>query len=368
MVPAIQMQGNLTFHTVHLPNANLSIGFATCDSVKCSAEVSVVKSEMFEEVLAGAKTSDIQALLKLAAYFESGAVTKSDSGKSQYQVIMASSATVFHLYSEAALSENPEANYKLGSAFERGEGTRKDLASACLCYEKAAVAGHGTAARNLTVLAIQGEDKLGTERALEILERLALRGNSDVMLFYGAILLPGFGPPCVKADARKAIHWIDSATDDTDAETQHNLGLYFHSGSPHFPADPLRARRLLLASARLGHSQSQHIMGILSLESAPLEAAKWFEKAAMQGSRDSLVNLAVLHADGGFGEPNLALAYFWARLAYFAGENMEVFTSGIAGQLSRDEVARIELAVMQRVDVTNRDEEGTFEVPQDGTR
>lgn len=78
--------------------------------------------------------------------------------------------------------------------------------------------------------------------------------------------------------------------------------------------------RVGIEMARSGDARAQHDLGLLYLAGRYVpkdeaEAARWFEKAAVQGLAPAQFNLGVLYQTGQGVEQNLPLAFFWFQSA-----------------------------------------------------
>jgi TPR repeat protein len=104
-----------------------------------------------------------------------------------------------------------------------------------------------------------------------------------------------------------------------DAQSQYDLGYHYLAGS-HVKKDPVEARRWFVKAAEQGHRDGQFRAGMAYAEGYGAEpdyaeALRWFRSAAEQGMREAQFNLALALAEGRAGAADPAEAATWYRKA-----------------------------------------------------
>jgi len=122
----------------------------------------------------------------------------------------------------AAQGGLPQAQFRLGTLYERGTGVAADRAEAILWYERAAERGHVKAMHNLAVLVSDGAD--GTRdfaRAAPWFVRAAEYGLADSQFNVAVLYARGLG---VKQDLVAAYRWFAIAARGGDREAERRRG------------------------------------------------------------------------------------------------------------------------------------------------
>ena len=148
---------------------------------------------------AAAKAGDARALHEIA-----GRIASSDPGRA------------FALYQAAAERGLAPAQYRLGQAYEKGYGTRVDLAAARQWYGVAAEAGNASAMHNLAVLYAMGaEGTRDVTLAGRWFTEAANLGVKDSQYNLGILHAQGSG---VSEDLTESYKWFDAAAKAGDSD------------------------------------------------------------------------------------------------------------------------------------------------------
>ncbi len=179
---------------------------------------------------------------------------------------------------KAAEGGDTRAQYELGRYLEEGEGVPRDQDEAMKWYRRSALGGYAP--------------------AQFILGFFHQRGHQ------------------LEYDHGEVVGWYGKAADQGYAKAQYNLGCYYSHGEqvwtkfiPGKPnvrsiigilENPVEAVKWYRKAAENGHSQAQYVMGksYHSGEGVPkdqVEAFKWWRKAAEQGHATSRFNLGVMY-------------------------------------------------------------------------
>ncbi|MDZ4789705.1 MAG: tetratricopeptide repeat protein [Hyphomicrobiales bacterium] len=115
---------------------------------------------------------------------------------------------------------HPAAQYRMGASYERG---RRDLTTAAIWYERAALNGHALAMHNLGVLrAKRGANAANYNEAAQWFEKAALRGVVDSQYNLAVLLERGLGGP---SDLTQAYRWYAIAAKSGDVESSVKIEL-----------------------------------------------------------------------------------------------------------------------------------------------
>lgn len=187
----------------------------------------------------------------------------------------------FAALNKQALNGNPDAEFKVGYAYFRGQGVQQDYAQATIWFRKSAEQGNAQAQDNLGIIY---ENGYGTPKddaqAAVWYRRAAEQGNGDAQLLLGAMYGTGEGLP---QDYGQSVTWFRKAAEQGIAEAQYNLGLLYDNGK-----------------------------GVTKDEG---QAALWYRKAAVQGHTDAQLYLGVMYGSGEGVTQDWAESYFWLDLA-----------------------------------------------------
>jgi TPR repeat protein len=143
-------------------------------------------------------------------------------------------------------------------------------------------------------LGIAGDPK----RAAEWYRLAAARGDAHALLSLGLMALDGRGVP---KDPKQGRAWLEQAAAKGEPSACYNVALLnLATGNE---ADLQKAVPLLRKAADAEIADAQHALGVLHLQGRgvardPAEAARWFSRAAGNGSVAGLVEHAILLFNG----------------------------------------------------------------------
>jgi TPR repeat protein len=179
-------------------------------------------------------------------------------------VVALATATGFPAALKLADAGNANAMYRVGLAYEKGEGVEKDYEAAAAWYEEAANLGHGAAMGRLGNLYEEGD---GVEKdyqtAMEWLMAGAAAGDPFSMNGVGRFYDIGKG---VTQDFHKAAEWYEKAAAVGYAAAMRNLAILYENGQ--------------------GVKQDKN------------KAIEWYTKAAKAGNADAVRDLERLRDEG----------------------------------------------------------------------
>lgn len=192
-------------------------------------------------------------------------------------------------YQMAAEQGNALAQCALAGCYAQGRGVRKDLAHAFAWYEKAAAQNLPQAQWNLGELYATGLPglKADAKKATMLCKRAANAGFVPAQATLGALF----------ARAKKhdrAMHWWSMAAEQGDLEALFNAGQSYRLGLG-VDKNEAKAFALLLRAAQGGLAAAQSRIGLAyatgeGVALDPIEAAKWFELAALGGDTAAAAN------------------------------------------------------------------------------
>ncbi|MGH6880337.1 tetratricopeptide repeat protein [Hypericibacter sp.] len=137
-------------------------------------------------------------------------------------------AIAFREMKPLAEAGNPDAQYKLGWMYHRGDGIPVDYSSARFWFEKAAAQGQPDAELELGDLYAHGQGVMkNLTTAADWYGKAAAHGNAEAMNNLGAMAAGGEGRP---ADPGEALRWFTGAANKGFAGAQYNLGLIYARG------------------------------------------------------------------------------------------------------------------------------------------
>lgn len=168
------------------------------------------------------------------------------------------------------------------------------------------------------------------EQALDILEPLARRGNSDAQIMLGLMYDYGHG---VGQDTLKAIDWYTRAANQGRPVVQHDLGVKYFQGKG-IERDYLQAARWWEQAARAGLADSQFNLGLMYYRGLGLRqdfdrASELFLNAAEQGHANAQYSLAIMHAFSHGVPRDYGQALNWFRQAAEQGIAQAQYNLGV---------------------------------------
>lgn len=254
---------------------------------------------------------------------------------------------------KSAESGDAQAQFKVGSKYDKGEGVAKDAGRAVEWYQKSATQGFGDAQVSLGVMYALGEGvPKDAGKAMEWFQKGASQGLSRAQYNLGVIYLEGVGVP---KDEVKAAEWFQQAVEQGYAGAQYNLGVMYYKGigvskdavkafelyrkaaeqgeksaqyglawmydkGEGVPKDTRKAVEWYRKAAEQGLALAQSDLGTMYRkgEGVPKDAVKaveWYRKAAEQGEADAQTNLGWVYGNGEGVAQDVVLAYAWSNLA-----------------------------------------------------
>lgn len=275
---------------------------------------------------------------------------------------------------------DPEAQFRLGRLYDRGEGVEQDKAKAVLWYKKAAAAGVTSAQYNLALAYYLGEggppDKtlaatwfrraaekgdgdaryaLGnmylngegvnqdTAKGMILLRQGADAGDAAAQCILGTVFLDGL---LVPKDLAQGIKLIQTSADQDCGAAQSVLGQCYYHGTG-VKEDKVLAAKWLRRAAEKGIPLAERWMGLLCSEGDGVpkddaEATNWFRRAAQHGEVESQAMLGNRYYDGAGVPRDYEEAYFWYNIAAAAGSKPAATLRDAVGKLflTQEQVTR----------------------------
>lgn len=225
--------------------------------------------------------------------------------------------TASRLLAPLAGGGNADAQYRLGTLYDNGEGVLRNIAEAVTWYRRAAEQGHACAQCRVGRHHHLGEGvQQDPAEAAKWYRLSAEQGDPDAQHGLGYLCSQGLGVP---RDPVEAVKWFRLAAEHGHAGGQYSLGhMYLNGiGAPRDCADAVKWLRL---AAEQGYAPGQNLLGQCcdtgeGVPHDPAEAAKWFRLAAEQGHASAQFALGHM-LDTGTGVPrDAAEATIWYRRA-----------------------------------------------------
>jgi len=195
-------------------------------------------------------------------------------------------AQAINYLSQAAQNGHIEGMFNLGMAFELGKGVDKNINAAFEWQLKAAEKGWLKAQRKIAKMYEHGT---GVEsnpiEAFNWYQKAAQQGDADSQLELGAIYMQGMSLPgkLIAQDSDKGLYWIRESAEQNNAEAQ-----------------------FALAS--------------LIIDEQPEEAISFYKKAAENGNKFSMHNLASIYLKGDVVVKDLVSSKYYAQMAVDVGQ------------------------------------------------
>jgi TPR repeat protein len=118
---------------------------------------------------------------------------------------------------------NPKAQFHIGTNFQNGVDTKKDLTKARYWYSEAAMRGSETAAFNLGLMTLKGEGGAQDEKAAVTLFKMAAaKGHVKAEMNLARCAFLGLGTPQSEAEAAD---WVKKAADAGAPEAAALMGM-----------------------------------------------------------------------------------------------------------------------------------------------
>ena len=154
------------------------------------------------------------------------------------------------------------------------------------------------------------------------LSKAATDGDPLALFEIGARYTDGRG---VATDLAEAARWYELSAARGFAPAEYRLANLYEKGQG-VERDVARARELYEVAAGKGNASAMHNLAVLLATGVGTAqpdfdgAAKWFQKAAELGVRDSQFNLAILYARGNGVKQDLEESYKWFAIAARDGD------------------------------------------------
>lgn len=188
--------------------------------------------------------------------------------------------------SQAAQAEHTQAMFNLAVAFELGKGVEKNLVVSHEWQLKSAHKGWLKAQRKVAKMYETGQGvRPDAEQAYIWYKKAAEQGDADSQLELGAVLLQGINLPgkTVQKDIDKGLYWIKE-------------------------------------SAKQNNAEAQFAIATLIIDKAPEEAMSFYLKAAENGNKFAMHNLASIYLKGEIVPQDVVNSKHFAVMAIAKGQ------------------------------------------------
>ena len=308
-----------------------------------------------------ADAGDVDAEYRLGAAYQSGNGATLDYDKAAAW------------YRKAAEKGNPEAQNSLGILYWTGRGVEKDQGQAVKWYREAVRHNHAKAMFNLGVAYFSGEgvamddvtafawfvlgDKAGSTEARAAVTRMQGEkhwyGISDVETKIGEMYEQGDG---VVQNPDEALSWYRKAADHGSSLAAVRAATALISGPGNDSAYQEAVHRCENA-AKYNYSPAQFCMGFLyrrgmGVERDPVEAVKWFRRAAAHNHAGAIKILAEMYSKGDEIQTDKAEAYYWLYVGTTLGaRGARRQASDLLSGMTKEEVSAVDKKLKkQRLD------------------
>ena len=275
----------------------------------------------------------------------SAATETSDEALSAYQ--QGDYDVALQGFRRAAEQGEADAQFILGSMYDRGEGVLQDYAEAAKWWRRAAEQGHVFAQISLGELFRNGEGVLQDyAEAVKWFRRAAEQGNVDAQVSLGDMHSDGEG---VSQNDAEALKWYRRAAEQGDTSAQFILGSRYLNGRGVLQ-DYAEAARWFRRAGERGDAPSQFNLALMyqwgeGTAQDDTQAVKWYRRAAEQGFPHAQINLGLMYETGRGVAQNLIQAHKWFNLAatrFSASERSGAVRARarVALRLTRDDLAK----------------------------
>jgi TPR repeat protein len=278
----------------HTPNA---IAPATLAALAANAPIAEIRSR--------AEEGETDAQFRLGDAYNTGeGVSKDD-------------VEAVRWYRKAAEQGHAKSQNELGFCYRDGVGVSKDLSEAFQWFRKAAEQGLAEAQNELGFCYHEGEGVPQDDvEAVKWFRKAAEQGHAMAQNTLGAHYQRGEGVP---QDDVEAVKWYRKAAEQGDATAQDNLGHCYHRGEGVLQ-DEVEGVRWFRKAAEQGHAEAQNTLAIcydhgLGISQDYGEAVKWYHKAAVQGHALAQNYLGMCYRDGVLVAKDDLEAVKWFRKA-----------------------------------------------------
>ena len=234
-------------------------------------------------------------------------------------------------WGEDAQNGYPEAQYRLGECYYKGEGVSEDKTKAVKWYLKAAEQGHAEAQYRLGECYYYGrgvsEDETEAvkwyRKAVKQFRKAAEQGDPDAQYRLGECYYFGRGVSEDETEAvkwyRKAVEQFRKAAEQGDPDAQYRLGACYYFGRG-VSRDETKAVELVRKAAKQGHAYAQYRLGVFyyygeGVSEDRTKAVEWYLKAAEQGHAEAQYRLGQCYYYGRGVSKDETEAVKWYRKA-----------------------------------------------------
>lgn len=187
-----------------------------------------------------------------------------------------------------------EAQYRLGTLYENGQGIAKNLDAAKKWYRNAAAQGHARARRRLEALEGKSSHSGKETVAIKWYLDLAEQGDADAQYNLAFMYETGFSVP---KDNEKAARWYEAAAEKKHVLAEMRLGLMYLAGSG-VKQSEIQAAKLLEAAGKGNNKLAAGVNELLlgTGPELPLNKIEIAEKLLGISTKDEKKALALLNA------------------------------------------------------------------------
>ncbi|XP_015205294.2 death ligand signal enhancer isoform X1 [Lepisosteus oculatus] len=136
--------------------------------------------------------------------------------------------TAFSCFLAAAKHNYSKAHFNVAVCYEKGRGVAKDMEKAAVYYRQAAAAGHSQAQFRYAKYLLHSkeqQDPQDSSRAIAMLEKAAASGVREAQAYLGVLFSQE-----PQRNGKKAVHYLQMAAKNGDAQSQFNLGQCYEMG------------------------------------------------------------------------------------------------------------------------------------------
>jgi hypothetical protein len=274
-------------------------------------------------------------------------------------------------YRKAAEQGNPAAENSMGIVYQLGQGVEKNKEEAVSWYRKAARHGSPEAMFNLGACYYNGEglpddsvrayawflvaQEAGNPAATEAVHRSETELNdlsrADAILQIGEMYEKGEYLP---QSYENAARWYRKVA-DSNGEAALRLAAFMIDGVGGVKRDYAGAMQVCSNLAKRNYASAEYCVGFLhqhglGVAPNPKEAAKWYEQSATRGSGKAALALAEMHSKGEGVALDRPEAYWLLFLAYRNGvPEAKAQAHALHEGMNNDETKRLDKKLRKHV-------------------
>lgn len=221
----------------------------------------------------------------------------------------------YELFSKAAATGLPNAQYNLGKMYHTGKGVPRNLNKAISWYKKAAAQGDNQSIYTLGLMAYKKQNFI---KAKKLFQQAAAKGNSNAKTHIGKMYFAGKG---FGRNYQQAAKWfLKASNEDNNVEAQYLLGFMLYKNRKNYK----KAKKWFTKAAKQSYPPAEAGLGQLYYRGQGVrrnlgKAVKWTSKAAEHGFADAQNNLGMMYFKGEGVRKDLVMAYKWVSLASKGG-------------------------------------------------